>query len=58
MKNINNDYTYLARMMSARAREIRQYEKLKKESETIFACTFVLCVDAILAIFAWLVFYA
>ena len=57
MKNVNSDYTYIYRMLSARKRAEENYAMLKRQSENIMACTFVLCLDIVLAIFAWLVFY-
>lgn len=57
MKNVNNDYSYIFRMLSARKRAEEDYLALKRESENIMICTTILIIDFIIGIFAWLVYY-
>ena len=57
MKSINQDYNYIYRMLSAREREIKDYNQLVRESKNAMTLAIVLCFDIIIGIFAWLVYY-
>lgn len=56
--NVNNDYSYLARMQTARAKEEYDYYLLKKESQMAMTLSIVGCIDMLIAIFAILVLYS
>lgn len=58
MYKINNDYSYLARMNSAREREKRDLLQLKRESETAMALMITAVIDGIIAVFAFLCYYS
>lgn len=54
--NINNDYSYLSRMIAARRREEEEYLQLKKESENAAFLAGIGLFDLMLAGVAFLIF--
>ena len=58
MYNVNNDYSYLSRMVQARRKEEADYENLRKTEIRNLFCAGLWIFDAIIFIIGVMIYYA